>query len=214
MILAAGRGERLRPFTDHTPKPLLEVDGKPLIVHHLDALVKAGIKDVVINVWYLAEQIIEKLGDGQRFGVNIQYSVEETLLNTGGGIVQALPMLGTAPFIVLSADILSDFPLRTLPTAPAGLAHLVLVDNPEYHAVGDFGLQRGVVNVTSQQKFTYANVGVYRPEFFVNAPRGAFALGVLLRQHIANHLVTGQYYNGMWHNIGTPSELETANNIL
>jgi len=214
MILAAGRGERLRPLTDVTPKPLLEVDGQPLIVHHLHSLVKAGISEVVINLWYLGEQIQTMLGDGQRYGLNIQYSIEDQLQNTGGGIVQALPLLGSDPFIVLSADILTDFPLRALPNSPTGLAHLVLVDNPDYHTVGDFALQNGIVSLTGGQTYTYANIGVYRPEFFAQAPNGPFGLGKLLRDHIANGLITAQYYNGLWHNIGTPADLELVNNNI
>ncbi len=213
MILAAGRGERLRPLTDATPKPLLKVEGQPLIVHHLHSLVKAGISEVVINLWHLGEQIKATLGDGQRYGLNIQYSIEQNLQNTGGGIVQALPLLGPDPFIVLSADILTDFALGSLSSSPTGLAHLVMVDNPDYHPAGDFSLQHGKVGLTSEQTYTYANIGVYRPEFFTHAPHGPFSLGTLLREHIANGVINGQYYNGLWHNIGTVADLEFVNSI-
>jgi MurNAc alpha-1-phosphate uridylyltransferase len=190
------------------------VGGQPLLVYHLHALVKAGIKEVVINTWHLGEQIIESIGWGQRFGLKIKYSIEDQLMDTGGGIVQALPLLGSDPFIVLSADILTDFPLQTLPSAPSGLAHLVMVDNPTYKSEGDFGLDRGRVQLSAAHKFTYGNIGVYRPEFFVTALQGAFPLGGLLRQHIASDLVTGQYYAGIWHNIGTAADLELANSTI
>jgi len=213
MILAAGKGERMRPLTNTTPKPLLLVDSQPLIIYHLKSLAKVGIKQVIINTWYLGEQIIDSIGDGTRFGLQIIYSPEENLLDTGGGIVNALQLLGPEPFLVLSADILTAFPLQTLPRMPIGLAHLVMVDNPDYHPAGDFALDKGKIKLTGASKFTYANIGVYRPEFFAHAPQGAFPLAGLLRQHIANDLVTGQYYAGTWYNIGTPADLELVNNI-
>lgn len=208
MILAAGKGERMRPLTNTTPKPLLEVDGKPLIVHHLLAMAAAGIHEVVINTWYLGEQIVAAIGSGAEFGVSVHYSVEEQLLNTGGGIVNALKFLGTEPFLVMSADIFTNFPLATLPHNPNGLAHLIMVDNPHYKSAGDFSLDKGKITLNSAQTLTYGNIGVFRPEFFVCAPQGAFPLGDLLRQHIAAGLVTGQYYSGVWHNIGTPADLD------
>jgi len=215
IILAAGRGARMRPLTDATPKPLLTVAGKPLIVYHLLALAAAGIQDVVINTWYLGNQIIEFIGTGTRFGLNISYSIEAPLMDTGGGIVKALPMLGPDPFIVVSADIFTSFPLHTLPTTPVGLAHLVLVNNPSYHLTGDFSLNKERVTLLdSSNSFTYGSIGVFRPEFFAAAPNGPFPLRDLLRQHIADNLVTGQYYSGIWGNIGTPSELELVNNQL
>ena len=214
MILAAGKGERMRPLTDVTPKPLLLVDGQPLITYHLKALKIAGIKEVVINTWYLGKQLVSSLGDGRNFGLKITYSEEQELLNTGGGIANALPLLGTDPFLVLSADILTDFPIQTLPTAPHGLAHLVMVDNPSYHLEGDFGLDRGKLKLNTGVKLTYGNIGIFRPEFFASCPAGAFPLGALLRQHIANDLVTGQYYAGAWHNIGTPADLEIVNSNI
>ncbi len=215
MILAAGRGARMQPLTDITPKPLLTVAGRPLIVYHLLALAKAGIADVVINTWYLGEQIIELIGSGARFGLNISYSMEDPLLDTGGGIAKALILLGKDPFIVLSADIFTDFPLHTLPKTPIGLAHLVLVDNPSYKPSGDFSLNKGQVSLLdTTNNLTYANIGIYRPEFFVAAPKGPFPLANLLRHHVADNLVTGQYYSGVWHNIGTPLELELVNKQL
>lgn len=215
MILAAGRGARMQPLTNTTPKPLLTVSGTPLIVHHLRALAAIGIRDVVINTWYLGDQIIALIGNGTRFGLNISYSIEEPLMDTGGGIVKALPLLGEDPFVVISADIFTNFPLHTLPTTPVGLAHLVLVENPSYHLNGDFSLNKGqVTSLDVTNGLTYGNIGVFRPEFFVAAPSGPFPLGNLLRSHVAANLVTGQYYSGVWRNIGTPSELELANNQL
>lgn len=215
MILAAGRGARMRSLTDTTPKPLLTIAGKPLIVYHLLALAAAGIHDVVINTWYLGDHIIELIGNGTSLGLNISYSIEDPLMDTGGGIVKALPMLGTDPFLVVSADIFTNFPLHTLPTTPVGLAHLVLVNNPSYHLTGDFSLNNGQVTLlNSSNSLTYGNIGIFRPEFFVAAPNGPFPLGNLLRQHIADNLVTGQYYSGIWRNIGTPEELELVNNQL
>jgi N-acetyl-alpha-D-muramate 1-phosphate uridylyltransferase len=214
MILAAGKGERMLPLTVDTPKPLMLVRGDPLIVHHLRNLAKAGISDVVVNVWYLAEKLVGELGDGSSFGVKIHYLVEKQLLNTGGGIVNALPYLGSAPFLVMSADVYTDFPIASLPTAPASLAHLVMVDNPEYHQAGDFVLDKGQIKLSGTDKLCYANIGIFRPEFFVGAPLGPFPLGELMRQHILNGLVTGQYYNGLWYNVGTPAELEMVNTYI
>lgn len=214
MILAAGKGTRMLPLTIQTPKPLLKVAGQPLITHHLRALAAAGIHEVVINLHHLGEQIVSEIGDGSRFGLSVHYSVEDELLETGGGIVKALPLLGSEPFLVISADLFTLFPLNKLPTAPTGLAHLVLVENPSYKTTGDFGLDKGKVCLNATHTLTYGNIGVYRPEFFSNAPQGAFGLGGLLRQHIAADLVTGQFYMGLWHNIGTPADLELANNIM
>ncbi len=215
MILAAGRGARMQSLTEMTPKPLLTVAGRPLIVYHLLALASIGISEVVINTWYLGDQIIELIGTGERFGLDISYSIEDPLMDTGGGIVKALPMLGPDPFIVISADIFTNFPLQTLPTTPVGLAHLVLVENPSYHVAGDFSLNKGQVSLLNDSNsLTYGNIGVYRPEFFVTAPNGPFPLGNLLRRHIADKLISGQYYSGDWRNIGTPSELELVNNQL
>ncbi len=211
MILAAGKGERMRPLTQTTPKPLLMINGDPLLVHHLRRLAAAGIKDVVINVWYLGQQIIETIGNGNQYGVRVEYSVEEELLDTGGGIVRALPKLGVDPFLVISADIYTDFNFNTLPLQPNGLAHLVMVPNPNYHPKGDFGLQNGKILMPTKDNFTYANIGVFRPEFFSNCPPGIFPLRDLLYKHIINNLVTGQYYTDMWQNIGTPADLELAN---
>lgn len=214
MILAAGKGERLRPLTATTPKPLLTVGGKPLIIHHLQSLAQAGITDVMINTWYLGQQIVEQIGTGARFGLNIQYSQEETLLDTGGGIARCLSFFGAEPFLVISADIFTNFNYLSLPTAPNGLAHLIMVDNPAYHTNGDFCLDKGSLKLQGQDKLTYANIGVFRPEFFVGAPSGAFPLRDLFFKHIGANNVTGQYFSGLWHNIGTPTDLALANQIV
>ena len=212
MILAAGRGERMLPLTAQTPKPLLMVQGKPLIVHHILSLVRAGVTDIVINIWYLGAQIQNLLGDGAQFGVRIYYSVETQLLDTGGGIARCLPQLSPDPFIVLSADIFTNFSLATLPQQPQGLAHLVMVDNPEYLSQGDFLLDKGRISLTGDgNKYTYANIAVLRPEFFVNASQGHFPLRDLFFKHIAAGKVTGQYFNDVWYNVGTPADLELVN---
>lgn len=215
MILAAGRGERMLPLTKKTPKPLLTVGNKPLIVHHLHALAKAGISEIIINTHYLGEQIIELIGSGSKFGLNIKYSPELELMDTGGGVVQCLPYLGSEPFLVISADILTNFSFTTLPYAPSGLAHLVMVDNPDYHPTGDFFLNKGKINLTGDgNKYTFGNIAVLRPEFFANSPLKPFPLRELLFKHISDDKVTGQYFADIWHNIGTPADLEWANQVL
>ncbi len=215
MILAAGKGERLRPLTATTPKPLLAVGGKPLIAHHLQSLAQAGITEVMINTWYLGEQIVEFIGSGARFGLNVHYSQEDTLLDTGGGIAKCLNFFKQESFLVISADIFTNFNYLTLPTAPNGLAHLIMVDNPTYHLQGDFCLDKGMLKLQGHEnKFTYANIGIFRPEFFAGAPTGAFPLRDLMFKHIAANNVTGQYFAGLWHNIGTPTDLALANQIV
>lgn len=215
MILAAGKGERMMPLTEKTPKPLIELAGKPLIVHHLQALVKAGIHEVIINTHYLGGQISEFLGSGYSFGLDIKYSSEAELLDTGGGIVRCLSLLGPEPFLVISADIFTNFNFMTLPYSPSGLAHLVMVDNPSYHHAGDFFLEQGRIKLSGVgDKYTYGNIAIFRPEFFANAPLSPFPLKDLLCKHIANGQVTGQYFADIWHNIGTPAELELAKQSL
>lgn len=232
MILAAGRGERMRPLTDNIPKPLLPIAGKPLIAYHLIALANAGIRQVVINLAYLGQQIQNTLGDGHNYGVHIDYSFEPQVLETGGGIYQALPLLGSEPFIVLSADIWTDYPLQRLlqrlPHSFNGLAHLVMVDNPEFHPHGDFCLHNGllyndplsVVNKTTgnitngttdnttdkPSKLTFANIGIYRPELFQHCQAGVFPLINVLNPAIADGKISGEYYQGDWANLGTPRQ--------
>lgn len=209
MLLAAGRGSRMRPLTDEIPKPLLPVAGKPLIAHQLVKLATVGITDVIINVSYRAKQIIDALGNGHSYGVHIKYSFEPTVLETGGGILHALPLLG-APFLVLSADIWTDYPLEKLLQHPlsSAQAHLVLVDNPNFHPEGDFHLlpnQRLTLNGTPT--LTFASLGIYHPSLFESYKSGAFPLSELLRFRITEKKVSGEYYRGSWFNVGTLSEL-------
>ncbi|MDH5573461.1 MAG: nucleotidyltransferase family protein, partial [Gammaproteobacteria bacterium] len=174
MILAAGRGERMRPLTDHTPKPLLQVGGQALIEYHIKALIKAGINEIVINYAWLGQQIEQKLGDGKRYGARICYSPETPqALETAGGIIQALPLLGINPFMVINGDIWCDYPLIQLPDEPQGLAHLVLVQNPEHNPQGDFSFNGKTLAVEGENKFTFSGIGVYRPELFAGLSQGA-----------------------------------------
>ena len=209
MILAAGRGERMRPLTDTRPKPLLEVGGKPLIQYHLEALARAGIKSVVINLAWQGELIRSALGSGERFGVQIRFSEEpEGALETGGGILAALPLLGADPFLVISGDIWSEFPLDSCidRLAHADVAHFVLVPNPDFHAQGDFGIESGRL-LDRAPRHTYANIGVLRPEFFAARQPGRFALAPLMFDWIRQGRVSGELYRGPWHNLGTPAQL-------
>ncbi|OGT67557.1 MAG: mannose-1-phosphate guanylyltransferase [Gammaproteobacteria bacterium RIFCSPHIGHO2_12_FULL_45_9] len=210
MILAAGRGERLRPLTDHTPKPLIRMGAYTLIEHHLLKLANSGIHEVVINLAYRGTDIEDALSSGERYGVSIQYTHEpEGALGTGGGVFAALPLLGTEPFILISADIFTDFPFNTLP-APTGLAHLVVVDNPAYHPEGDFGLTTAGLLTDTPRDYTYGNIGVLHPQLFHGCTQTQFELGPLLRHAIQQQQVTGEYYHGAWFNVGTAEELAEA----
>ena len=213
MILAAGRGERMRPLTDHTPKPLLPVAGRPLIEHHIVALAEAGFRRIVINVAWLGQQIVDTLGCGKRFGVELKYSPEEPALETAGGIRRALPLLGGAPFVVVNGDIWADFPLATL-RPPTGLAHLVLVDNPPHHEQGDFSLDGGRVIDGGSGRLTFSGIGVYRPELFAHLPDGVRPLAPLLRESIASGQVSGEHHRGSWIDVGTPARLEQLEKML
>ena len=208
MILAAGRGERMRPLTDQTPKPLLKVGGKPLIVWHLERLAKAGFKEVVINHAHLGVQIEQALGNGSAWGLTIQYSLETTALETAGGIVKALPLLGDTPFLVVNGDVFTEIDFGALQLVSPSLAHLVMVDNPLQHPDGDFVLDSGKVADQGNHKLTFSGVGVYHPLLFVDIERGQAAkLAPLLKSAMAKGLVTGEYYQGVWHDIGTPERL-------
>lgn len=208
MILAAGRGERMRPLTDHTPKPLLRVGPHTLIEYHIRALAQAGIHELIINHAHLGAQIEQALGDGHRFGVHIRYSPEGEALETGGGILQALPLLGPESFVVVNGDIWTDFPFVRLLARVSGLAHLVLVDNPPQHVVGDFVLgPDGLVRDDDGPRLTFSGIGVYRPELFADCRPGKFALAPLLRAAMAQGLVSGEYYPGVWMDVGTPERL-------
>lgn len=209
MILAAGRGERMRPLTDHCPKPLLTVGGRPLIDWHLEALAAAGVRRVVVNVAWLGEQLRAHLGDGRRWGVEMRISDEGAqALETGGGIQRALPLLGPEPFWVVNGDVWSDFDPAQLPRAPAGLAHLVLVDNPPHHPEGDFVLAGNQVTKAGEgRRLTFAGIGCYAPALFAGQGSGAFRLAPLLQAAAAAGQVTGQYHDGAWSDVGTPERL-------
>ena len=208
MILAAGRGERMRPLTDHTPKPLLKVGGKSLIVWHLERLAKAGFKEVVINHAHLGEQIEQALGDGSVWGLSIRYSPETTALETAGGIANALPLFGDAPFLVVNGDVFTEVDFGALQLVSPNLAHLVMVDNPPQHLDGDFVVDSGKVTNQGNHKLTFSGVGIYHPALFVDVEQGQAAkLAPLLRLAMAKGLVTGEHYHGVWHDIGTPERL-------
>ncbi|MGE0370884.1 MAG: N-acetylmuramate alpha-1-phosphate uridylyltransferase MurU [Gammaproteobacteria bacterium] len=208
MLLAAGRGERMRPLTDAVPKPLLEAGGHSLIEYHLYALARNGITDIVINHAYLGAQIESRLGDGARYGVRIVYSPEGACgLETGGGIFRALPLLGAAPFLVVNADIWTEYPFARLLSAPGALAHLVLVPNPGHHPAGDFTLDDGRVGNGAEARYTFSGIGLYRPELFDSCASGAFPLAPLLRTAAARGEVSGELYAGIWMDIGTPERL-------
>lgn len=208
MILAAGLGTRMRPLTDHCPKPLLEAGGKPLIVHHLERLAAIGIRDIVVNVSYRAEQIVAALGDGAAYGVRLQWSREETPLETGGGIRQALPLLGTAPFLLVNGDVWCELDARWLAPLGNDLAQLVLVDNPVHHSAGDFHLDASDrVHAEGQPTLTFAGISLLDPALVAGQPPGAFKLAPLLRQAMNAGLVGGYHHAGPWIDVGTPERL-------
>ncbi|RUR26758.1 nucleotidyltransferase family protein [Vreelandella andesensis] len=214
MILAAGLGKRMRPLTDHCPKPLLPVGGKPLIVHHLERLKRAGIDDVVINVSYRAEQIMTALGDGSAFKLRIHWSHEEAPLETGGGIQKALPLLGNAPFLLINGDVWCDYTPQASLLQGSDLAHLVLVDNPSHHPAGDFALTDGRVAVEGRQRLTFAGISLLHPNLITGQPPGAFALAPLLKQAMAGNRVSGEHFSGHWVDVGTPERLEALEHHL
>lgn len=215
MILAAGKGERLRPLTLHTPKPLVQVGGMPLIEYHVRALARAGITELVVNHAWLGEQIEAYLGSGDRFGAHIDYSAEGEPLETGGGIFRALPLLGDQPFIVVNGDIWTDYDFASLTLPPASLAHLVLVNNPPHHPAGDFVLADGkVVEGSAAATFTYSGIAVLHPRLFEGCPAGAFKLAPLLRQAMAEGAVSGEHYRGNWVDVGTHERLAEVEGIL
>jgi MurNAc alpha-1-phosphate uridylyltransferase len=208
MVLAAGRGERMRPLTDQVPKPLLTVGGKPLIVYHLEKLSRLGVKQVVINLAWLGAQIRAALGDGARWQLQIQYSEEgQQALETGGGIFQALPLLGAQPFLVVNADVYTEFDFGALQIAPDALAQLVLVANPMHHPRGDFALVNGRVQEQGGARWTYSGIGLYRPELFAGCSPGKFPLLPLLRRAIAGGRLHGQVFDGAWSDVGSVERL-------
>jgi N-acetyl-alpha-D-muramate 1-phosphate uridylyltransferase len=209
MILAAGRGERMRPLTDHTPKPLLQVGGKPLIVWHIEKLVRAGVRAIVINHAWLGDRIEAALGDGHRFGAHIRYSAEASALETAGGIARALPLLDSDPFLVVNGDIHTEFDFATLAAHPLAdaLAHLVLIDNPAHHPDGDFVLAGGRVRDAGPQRLTYSGIGLYRAALFAGIAPGRAQLAPLLREAMRADRVTGEHYRGRWTDVGTVERL-------
>lgn len=213
MILAAGKGERLRPLTLHTPKPLVKVAGVPLIEHHLRALAAAGFSEVVINHAWLGHKIEAYLGDGAQLGLSICYSAEGEPLETGGGIHKALPLLGDEPFVVINGDIWTDYPLAQLPRHLSGDAHLVLVDNPEHNPQGDFALAQGQV-LDQRPGLTFSGISVLSPALFANCQGGAFKLAPLLRQAMAVGRVSGEHYRGHWIDVGTHERLAQVERLL
>jgi MurNAc alpha-1-phosphate uridylyltransferase len=222
MILAAGRGERMRPLTDSLPKPLIPVAGKPLIVWHLEKLAQAGINDVVINHAWLGKRLEEYLGTGSAWGVNIQYSPETTALETAGGIATALPLLGQNPFLVVNGDVWCDWDFRLAPaiatrlTTEEKLAWLLLAQNPEHHPSGDFGLSADeLVSEHGAPKLTFAGIGLYQPKLFAHTPAGQPAkLAPLLRAAMTQQKVLGARHSGRWVDVGTPERLSELNHQL
>jgi len=214
MILAAGRGERMRPLTDHTPKPLLIAGGRPLIEHLILGLVAGGIREIIVNTAHLGEKVENVLGDGSRFGAHIQYSPEGEALETGGGIYKALPLLGEAPFLVVNGDIATDFAFGRLIQRPIDLAHLILVPNPEHHPAGDFGLDGERVLAGGEPRFTFGGIGIYRPALFEGCASGRFPLAPLLRAAMARKAVSGQLHAGFWMDIGTIDRLQAFDRQL
>ena len=219
LIFAAGLGVRMRPLTSHTPKPLLQAGGKPLLAWHLEKLAAIGVQDVVVNTSWLAHRFPEVLGDGSRWGLRLHYSYEgPEPLETGGGMLHALPLLGDAPFLAVNGDIWSDCDFARLPREPRGDAHLVLVDNPEHHPDGDFALRGdGTVLATGAAKLTFSGIGVYRPALLagwratVAGDSGApprFRLAPLLREAMARGAASGEHHTGQWTDVGTPERLE------
>ena len=214
MILAAGRGERMRPLTDHCPKPLLDAGGEPLICWHLRRLAAAGIRDIVVNHAHLGAMIETRLGDGSAWGVSIRYSPEGQALETAGGIAQALPLLGEAPFLVVNGDIWCDFDLARAHGIAERLADdallgwCVLVPNPPHHVDGDFGLDHGLLSEHASPRHTFSGIGVYRPALFDGIPHGTRApLGPLLRTGASARRIGGELHTGLWTDVGTPERL-------
>ena len=215
MILAAGKGERLRPLTLHTPKPLIRVGDKPLIEYHIEALARAGFRELVINHAWLGEQIETYLGDGSRFGVRIVYSAEGEPLETGGGIRKALPLLGEQPFVVVNGDIFTNYDFARLRDLPVASVHLVLVDNPEHHADGDFAWREGklVAEREGSPRLTYSGIAVLHPRLFIDSPEGPFKLAPLLRRAQVEGSASAEHFTGRWIDVGTHERLERAERL-
>lgn len=209
MILAAGHGTRMRPLTEHTPKPLLAAGGKPLIVWHIEKLAQAGFTEIVINIAWLGWKIPEALGDGSRWGVQLHYSDEqqEGALETAGGIVKALPLLGDEPFLVINGDVWCDYPCQPRALRTDQLAHLILVNNPAHNPQGDFALAEHAVLASGEPCYTFSGIGYYHPQLFAGLAPSKHALAPLLRQAMQQQQVSGELYHGDWRDIGTPARL-------
>jgi len=208
MILAAGRGERLRPLTDEIPKSLVEVRGKSLLERHLEHVQSAGIKTVVINLGWLGDKIVERIGSGSRYGLEVIYSQEgEDILETGGGIHKALPRLGADPFLVVNADIYTDMPVPVVLLGDSHLGHLVMVPTPDYRDHGDFDIENGLIRNSDKAPYTFSGVAIYRPAFFDGCEAGRFPLAPLLREAADRGQLSGSLYDGTWADVGTPDRL-------
>ena len=215
MILAAGRGKRMGSLTDHCPKPLLQIADKAIIEYHLNALQQQGFSNIVINTAYLGEKLPETLGNGEAYGLNIQYSHEQKLgLETAGGIIHALPLLGTEPFIVINGDVWTDYPFSQLRLPSKSLAHLVLVDNPEHNPKGDFSMQSGLLKPCNEAGFTFSGIGIYSPSLFKSLTPGFRPLKEPLLNAMSSNTISGELYHGIWADIGTPERLIEITNTL
>lgn len=214
MILAAGLGTRLKPYTLTTPKPLLKVGEKSLIAWQVMRLVQAGFRDIVINLSYLGEMIKNELKDGEKFGARIEYSEEPNEpLGTGGGIYKALPLLGSSPFVVMSADVWTDYPLSRFHEVENTIGHLILVPNPNYHLQGDYACENGYVTLNPSNRYTYASFGVLHPKIFKNIEKEKFPLTDMFAHAIADKMLTAEIYEGIWFNIGTIDELRAVQKL-
>jgi len=215
MILAAGRGERLRPITDETPKPLIEVGGQSLLERHLNSLRAVGVTTVVINLGWLGDRIVERLGAGSQYGLEVIYSQEgDDILETGGGIHKALPMLGNEPFLVVNGDIYTDMPIPDVSIDSETLGHLVMVPTPDYRDSGDFNIEAGLIRNAADAACTFSGVAVYRPEFFDGCEAGRFSIAPMLRAAADRGRLTGSLYQGLWADAGTPERLEALRESL
>ncbi len=215
MILAAGHGKRMRPLTEHTPKPLLMVGDKTLIEYHIEALANADIHNIVINTGRLGSQFEEKLGDGRQYGVSLRYSHEgDSPLETGGGICKALPLLESSEFLAVNGDIWTDYDFSTLSHKPKSLCHLILVNNPEHNPNGDFSFSDNTLSNDGEQRYTFSGIAVYQKEFFASIKEQAFSLAPLLKQAINEQCASAEIHYGQWYDIGTPKRLEELNQKL
>jgi len=216
MILAAGRGERMRPLTDVTPKPLLQAGSHRLIEYHLFNLAQAGFTDVIINVAWLGQQIIDELGNGEKYNLNISYSNEgDHALETGGGIYNALPLLGEEPFLVINGDVWTDYPFEKLRSYKLkDKAHLVLINNPAHNLTGDFAINNGRMLNDEKDRYTFSGIGIYSKDFFTTSSDGKYPLAPMIRKYIDSNEISGEVYEGRWIDIGTPQRLESLTDLL